>query len=314
VNEPEPQDPEPQADTCPPLHQLINNTCIPLLQCSSSDNNNNNNNNININDPLTCKLMCDPTLMNNDTSISLTDYEATCVIEGDMVVNGSIVETNSITIVGVINVTGSVIVKDDVTLKLSLGSVLHVGMCLVLEEGSEMVVSVEGGVDNGDGYVVTTFDGMCSSTELAKRVRIEQTSSCDECRDGRPQLQQEEDESGRARLELLFVPVDSSECNDGSDVTMLAIAIAVPIGVLMIVVIIVVMAVPKPFFEFEKAKMNFFFFFCEVLLCQHRSLVVHHPKLFCRGCDGDSNSGGGCARAALIVFPKATIPHVLLLF
>ena len=217
--------------TCPPLHQLINNTCVPLLRCSPSDNNNDL-------DTTTCSLQCNS--MESDTD------DSSCVIEGDMIVNGSIVETNTLTITGVINVTGNVVVADETKIKLSTQSVLHVGKCLVLEKGSEIVVVVESGMNSG-GNVLLTFDESCSSTELVERVSFEKTTSFDECRDGSPRVQQEtKDENGRAQLTLLFDPIsESPECNGGTNINIVAIAIAVPIAVVVIVVVIVVMAVPK---------------------------------------------------------------------
>jgi len=172
-----------------------------------------------------------------------------------MVVDGSIAETNVVTIVGIVNVSGNVVVEDTKTVKLVVGSTLHVGKCLLLEEGSEIIVVVDGDTtndvtngndDDGDGSVLlATYDGSCSS-ELTKHVRIERTTSFDECRDGQPRVQQMNDESGRARLELVFVSMsESSECNgSGSGVNIVAIAVAVPVAVLVVIVIVVVMIVP----------------------------------------------------------------------
>jgi len=97
-----------------------------------------------------------------------TDASSNCVIEGDLVVNGtvpmngSIVENNTITIVGVINVTGNVVVTSDSTVKISPGSILHVGKCLLLEEDSEIVIVVEGGMSGNEEQLVATYDGNCS--------------------------------------------------------------------------------------------------------------------------------------------------------
>ena len=158
--------------------------------------------------------------------------------------NGSIVETNTITIVGVINVTGNVVVANDSTVKLSPGSVLHVGKCLLVEENSEIVIVVEGGMSGNEEQLVATYDGNCSSSELLKRVRVETTSSFDECRDGQPTVQESKNENGRSQLAVLFVPV--SECDsESSELNIVAIAIAVPIAVIVIVMVIVVMAVPQ---------------------------------------------------------------------
>jgi len=154
-------------------------------------------------------------------------------------VNGSIVESNIITIVGIVNVSGNVVVAETVTVKLTVGSTLHVGKCLLLEEGSEIIVEVDG----GENVLLATYDGSCSS-ELTQHVRFERSASFDECRDGQPRVQQMNDaETGRTRLELVFVP--NSECNgSGSEVNIVAIAVAVPVAVLVIVVIVVVMTVP----------------------------------------------------------------------
>ena len=239
--QPEPVLDEPQ--TYPPLHQHINNTCIPLalFQCSPTTS---------------CILKCDPSSL-LETNESSTQ---SCVIEGDLEVNGtvptvsgSIVETTTISIVGVMNVTGNVVVAGEVTLKLSLGSILNVGKCLVLEDETKLVVVIEseGGTtndynDSDESVLLATYDGSCSSS-LVERVRIEAPSSFDECRDGRPTIKQvEEVENGKSHLELFFLPVDESECNDSSsEVNVLAIAVAVPVVVLVIVVIVVVMTVPK---------------------------------------------------------------------
>lgn len=239
-SEPPPSE-EPQI--CPPLHQHINNTCIPLLlDCSSSSSDD-------------CLLECES---NNDNSGNNT---SNCVIDGDLTltgsvptVNGSIVDTNTISIVGVINVTGSVVVAEKVKVKLSIGSVLHVGKCLVVEDESEIVVVIESGNEVQDGseaQLLATYDSECSSSELVGRVRIETTSSFDECEDGRPTIveQVEDEKNERSRLELLFVPMDgSSECggdSSESEMNILVIAVVVPIVVLVILVIVIVMAVPS---------------------------------------------------------------------
>ena len=228
---------------CPPLHQLNNDTCIPLLTCYSSPSSPLPNND-------TCVLECNSHSTNN-TGDDSNEEDTTCYINGDIIVNGSIVETNVVTIVGIVNVSGNVVVTEAMTIKLAVGTVLHVGKCLVLEEGSEMIVVVEGDlsdINSSDGdksVLLATYDGNCSS-ELTKRVKIERTSSFDECRDGQPKVQQMNDESGRTRLELVFVFMnDSSECiGSSSEINIVAIAIAVPIAVLVIVVIVVIMTVP----------------------------------------------------------------------
>jgi len=225
-------------EKCPPLHQIINDTCIPLLTCSQSSSNIDN-----------CELKCNSQLNN-----TFNDQDTTCTIDGDMIINGSIVETNVITIVGTVNVSGNVIVAEAMTVKLNVGSTLHVDKCLVLDEGSEIIVVVgndmtddvtsgNDGGDDGGSVLLATYDGRCSS-ELTNHVRIERTSSFDECRDGQPKVQQMKDESGKTRLELVFVPIsESSECI-GSEVNILVIAVVVPVVVLVIVVIVVVMTVP----------------------------------------------------------------------
>jgi len=210
-------------DFCPPLYQNINNTCVSLIQCSSE------------NDQTSCELKC-----NHDSSVD----EPACVINGDVTVNGSIVETQTIAIVGVINVTGSVILTDNVTVTLTPGATLHVGQCLLLEEDSEILVLVESGDSDtpDERKVLATYNSSCSSPNLLERMKVKPSPSLDECRGGRPTVQQQQ-KDGRTQLELMFVPLDSSEC--GSGVNVLAIAIAVPIAVVVLVVVIVVMTVPK---------------------------------------------------------------------
>jgi len=230
-----------EEEKCPPLYQRINNTCIPLIHCSSSEDTQAN-----------CLLECNQTLASNFSSApqSYDEDESSCVIEGDMVVNrnvsqnNSTAEPNSVTVVGVVNVTGSVVVADEMRVRLPLGSVLHVGKCLVIEEGSEMVIVVEGGMNTNE-HVVATYNRDCSSSEIVERVRIEQTPSYDECRDDKPIVEEKNEEDGRARLELLFVSSDSSECNRTSKINILAIAIAIPAAVLVVVVIVIAMTVPK---------------------------------------------------------------------
>jgi len=169
------------------------------------------------------------------------------IVNGSVSVNGSIVETDVLTFVGVINVTGNVVVTET-TVKVSIGTVLHVGKCLMLEEGSQILVVVDGMNSHYSAHnVLATYDSTCSS-RLKEQVRIElASSSYDECRDGRPTIQEEEDgESGRTRLTLLFVFDETNECyGSESELDIVAIAVAVPIAVLVIVVVVVVMAVPK---------------------------------------------------------------------
>ena len=193
--------------TCPPLHQHINNTCIPLLDCSSSED---------------CVLGCERLSLRN-VIFTTDESDTACVIDGDLevdgsgvtTVNGSIVETNIISIVGVVNVTGNVVVSENVKVQLSIGSVLHVGKCLVLEDESEIVVEINGNEENEhyahDGTLLATYDSECSTSELVSRVRITTPSSFDECRDGRPAIKQVDDEeNGRSRLELLIVPINGT--------------------------------------------------------------------------------------------------------
>lgn len=229
-------EPELQIELCPPLHQLINNACIPLLICPSNNNDNDNDNNS------TCTLECDT-----------DDDESTCVIDGDVTLNssiplnGSVVETTTITIIGVINVTGDVRVAGDVKVKLSSGATLHVGKCLLLDDESEIVVIVEGGMNNNNnnGSVLASYDATCSS-KIAERVKIETTTAFDECRDGRARVEEQKDSEGRTRLTLLFDSMnESNECMSGSEVNILAIAIAVPIAALVLIAIVVVFSVPQ---------------------------------------------------------------------
>ena len=179
----------------------------------------------------------------------MTDDEESsgCVIEGDVTVtvNGSIVETTTMTIVGIINVTGNVVVADRVIVKLSTNATLHVAKCLVLDDKAGMVVEVADSVngENGNDRILATYDSSCSTQQLAERVSIETTSSFDECRDGRPIVEEYKEINGRARLQLVFVHVD--ECTSGeSEVNLVVIAIVVPIAV-VILVVTVVLAVPQ---------------------------------------------------------------------
>ena len=117
-----------------------------------------------------------------------------------------------------------------------------VGKCLLSEEGSEIVVLVDESFSS-ESKIIATYDTNCSSSDLLQRVRIEPTSTFDECRNGRPAVQEHNSDSGRTHLVLVF---DSSECYDGNnEINILAIAIAVPIAVLVIVVAVIVITVPS---------------------------------------------------------------------
>ena len=218
------QEQEPEAcstpEAEPPLHQQINNTDVPILHCSSD----------NSNIPSTCVLECDSTV---------NDY---CLVDEDIALNGTNEGNTTITIVGVFIVTGNVTVTRDVTLQLAPGAALYVGRCLVLEEGSEIVVMVDTEVTNT--YVLTTYDASCSSLHLHENIKIEYASSFDVCRYGTPflQMQSEEGDGDIARLELVFVPT-TSECS--SELKVLVTSIAVSIAAVMLAVIVVVFAVPK---------------------------------------------------------------------
>ena len=111
--------------------------------------------------------------------------DTSCQIEGDVIVDGTIVESKHFVVIGIINVTGDVRVTDEVTVTLSPGATLHVGKCLVLDEGSEIIVVVEGGASEieNEGSVLATYDASCSSLNLTERVNIERGSSFDECID-----------------------------------------------------------------------------------------------------------------------------------
>lgn len=168
--EPEPEpitEPPAELVPCPPFHQLINNTCIPFLQCKSDVEDNNSSN---------CVLECAET------------GESGCTIEGDVIINNPNVDSNTVTIVGTVNVSGDVRVTDNMKLKLPPGATLHVGKCLVLDEGSGIVAVVEG--RENEGSVLATYDASCSSQQLAEQVIIERTSSFDECQDGKPNILQ----------------------------------------------------------------------------------------------------------------------------
>ena len=246
--------PEQQVELCPPLHHLINNTCIPDIECLSSEDGNSH-----------CTLECDnPFLLTNTSTVSSNcllecrsaselslNVESNCVIEGDITVNGSVVETTTVTIVGVINVTGDVNIIGQATLKLTSGATLHIDKCLVLDDEAQMIVEVESGMMNGS--VLLTFDSSCSSSssQLSERVIVESKLLTEDlCRDGRPTVKEQEvlgeDGLRRTHFTLLFVPMNGSEeCseNAGSELNVLAIAIAVPVVVLAVVVVIVVMSV-----------------------------------------------------------------------
>ena len=211
-------------EKCPPHHQLINNTCIQLIDCSSDNSNSDE-----------CTLQCGE-----------SGEQTPCLIDEDVIVNGSILEGSTIAIVGIINVTGDVKITGNVTMKLPVGSELHVGRCLVLDDESTILVVASS--DNDDdltmttnGSVVLSYDRSCSSPNLMNRVNIDSTM-VDECRDGQPTIEEWTDANGRTQLTLLYVP--SSECESGG-MNIVAIAVAVPISVLVVVVIVVVMSVPK---------------------------------------------------------------------
>jgi len=117
--------------------------------------------------------------------------------------------------------------------------------CLILDDTSSMVIMVD--EESKLQTVLATYDKSCSSPELLARVSIETASSLDVCTDGRPNVVQQEEE-GRARLELLFVPInDLSECSRENEnkLNIVAISVGVAIGVLALIAIIVVLAVPK---------------------------------------------------------------------
>jgi len=131
------------------------------------------------------------------------------------------------------------------TLKLSPGTILNVADCLVMDPNSQLVVVVtDESLLEGD-TTIATFDPECSSEQLTDRVYIEEESPRDECRDGTLVVVQKQDTQGRARLELLSVPVDKSKCDNDSELNILAISIAVPIAVATVVVIILVFAIPS---------------------------------------------------------------------
>ena len=165
-------------------------------------------------------------------------------------VNNGIVETNTITIVGMINVTGNVVVASEMSVKLSNGSVLHVEKCLILEKGSEVIVIVNEMSSNGN--VLAAYDAECSSPGLVEQVRIE-TTSFDECLNGRPKVEEmKNNDSGRAQLVLLFVPIDQIDdetvmcsSNDREIDKILVIAIVVPIAVVVIVAIVIAVTVSR---------------------------------------------------------------------
>ena len=223
---------------CPPQHQYVDDTCVPLIQCSSA-----------------CILQCDKAI-NSSSKTSPTPDES-CVIEGDLVMNNNIVESNVVTIAGVINVRGDVTVRDQVKVALIPGSTLNVDNCLLLEEGSEIVVILnsigDGESDGSDGgssesIILTTYDSSCP--ELKGKVKVELPSSFDTCREARrPVVEEIVAEGGRTRLELVFVTVsgDSGDCESvrGSEVNLVAIAVTIPIVVVVVVVLIVVFAVPE---------------------------------------------------------------------
>ena len=216
-------------EKCPPHHQLINNTCIQLIDCSSDNSNSDE-----------CTLQCGE-----------SGEQTPCLIDEDVIVNGSILESPTIAIVGVVNVTGDVRIIGKVTMKLSVGSELHVGRCLVLDDESTILVVASS--DNDDdltmtnGSVVLSYDGSCSSQNLINRVNVESTL-VDECRDGKPTLREqlESGEGGRTHLALVFLPVDSDECGSGVsgselNVVAIALAVAVPVGVVLIVLVVILM-------------------------------------------------------------------------
>lgn len=220
-------------EKCPPHHQLINNTCIQLIDCSSDNS-----------DSDECTLQCGE-----------SGEQTPCLIDEDVIVNGSILESPTIAIVGVVNVTGDVRIIGKVTMKLSVGSELHVGRCLVLDDESTILVVASS--DNDDdltmttnGSVVLSYDRSCSSPNLLNRMNIESTL-VDECRDGKPTLREqlESGEGGRTNLALVFLPVDSDECRSGAsgselNVVAIAVAVAVPVGVVLIV-LVVILVVPS---------------------------------------------------------------------
>ena len=182
-------------EKCPPHHQLINNTCIQLIDCSSDNS-----------DSDECTLQCGE-----------SGEQTPCLIDEDVIVNGSILESPTIAIVGVVNVTGDVRITGNITVKLPVGSELHVGRCLLLDDESTILVVASS--DNDDdltmttnGSVVLSYDRSCSSPNLMNRVNIDSTM-VDECRDGTPTLREQVDsgEGGRTNLALVFLPVDSDD-------------------------------------------------------------------------------------------------------
>ena len=251
-----PKPEEQETEMCPPLHHHINNTCIPDFDCLASSDPDNDNS-------TRCTLDCD-SLSTETSSNCLLECESSdesssnsaqpnCVIEGDIRVNGSVDGTpTTVTIIGVINVTGDVAIIGQAILKLTSGATLHIDKCLVLDETAQIVAEVESGMMNGS--VLLTFDSSCSSSsELARRVKIELRQSVEEmCRDGKPTVEEEEalGEGGmrRTHLTLVFVPMsESDECNvsERNELNVLAIAIAVPVAVLAVIVVVVMMSVPR---------------------------------------------------------------------
>jgi len=215
------------------MNEPVNDINNPIIDCSSEEKE--------------CRLQC----RQNHTS-SPSDVPPPCVIDEDVIVNGSILESSTIAIVGMINVTGDVKITGNVLFKLYSNATLHVGRCFVLDEESNitLVVVVNDDVRERKGSVIASYNAWCSSL-LSDRITIEYSTSLevDECRDGKPTVRQvaDGDESGRIRLEMIFVAMDSNECSSlltHDHILLLALSVAIPVGVVVIIVI-VMLAVPN---------------------------------------------------------------------
>ena len=120
-------------------------------------------------------------------------------------------EATNITITDVVNVTGDMIMTGDVTVILPADALLHVENCLLLDEGTRIVVIVDNASTNGT--TVVTYSASCSSPNISDQVIIE-PHPYEECQTGRPIVVQLDD-NGIARLALFYVPCSGD--NGGDD-------------------------------------------------------------------------------------------------
>ena len=172
--------------------------------------------------------------------------------------NGLVVDAIDVIVVNDIIVNGNATFTGNSTVTLHIDSSLKTSNCIILEDGSNIIVVVDNVTTAVNGTVLVSY-----STECPQIIhKVDMYASVDECKYGTPKLTPTED-NGIARLELLFLPTNDP-CGDGenqqsetSNSNVIAIAIGVTsavvvVAIAFILVALFVPAVRKKIFPFKR--------------------------------------------------------------